>query len=121
MPRQNLLPGVTAGGSEPMVVFDSRRVVMRARHIAIARDVAQIALLVAVDWLFQNWPSTHIPLLDRADSLALLGIVNMLTIGHVWTSRAFPRWRARRIAATWSQTERHRFCVAPPTRRRPVV
>src|ERR1043166_2613834 len=94
MPRQKLLPGVTAGGSEPMVVFDSRRGVARARRVAIARDVAQIALLVCVDWLFQNWPSTHIPLLDRYDSLVLLGIVNAITIGHVWACRAGPRFRA---------------------------
>jgi hypothetical protein len=121
MPRQNLLPGVTTGGSAPMVVFDSRRVVVRARRLAIARDVAQVALLVAVDWLFQNWPSTHIPLLHRADSLVLLGIVNVVTIAHVWAARAFPRWRARRISTTWSLSERHRFCVAPPIRRRPVA
>jgi hypothetical protein len=92
-----------------MVVFDSRRVVVRARRLAIARDVAQIALLVAVDWLFQNWPSTHIPLLDRIDSLTLLGIVNMVTIAHVWACRAVPRWRAYRISATWCARERERF------------
>ena len=89
-----------------MVVFDSRRVVWRARRLAIARDVAQIVLLGGVDWLFRTWPSTHIPLLDRTDSLVVLGIVNALTIGHVWASRAFPRWRARRIAATWCSSER---------------
>jgi hypothetical protein len=109
MPRRILLPGVTAGGSEPMVVFDSRRVVWRARRLAIARDVAQIVLLGGVDWLFRTWPSTHIPLLDRTDSLVVLGIVNALTIGHVWMSRAVPRWRAERIAATWNSRERERW------------
>ena len=114
MPRQNFLPGVTAGGSEPMVVFDSRRVVVRARRMAIARDVAQVVLLACVDWLFQNWPSTHIPLLSRNDSLMLLGIVNLVTIAHVWATRALPRWRARRIAVTWSASEQRRAGFSPP-------
>ena len=92
-----------------MVVFDSRRVVWRARRLAIARDVAQIVLVGGVDWLFRTWPSTHIPLLDRTDSLVVLGIVNALTIAHVWMSRAVPRWRAERIAATWSLRERERW------------
>ena len=89
-----------------MVVFDSRRVVWRARRLAIARDVAQLVLLAGVDWLFRTWPSTHIPLLDRTDSLVVLGIVNALTLGHVWMCRAIPRWQAARIAATWSSRER---------------
>ena len=101
-----------------MVVFDSRRVILRARRMAVARDVAQVVLLACVDWLFQNWPTTHIPLLDRADSLVLLGIVNAAAVAQIWATRAVPRWRARRIAATWSVSERRRFCVAPPTRRR---
>jgi hypothetical protein len=92
-----------------MVVFDSRRVVQRARRIAFARDGAQIVLLAGVDWLFRNWPSTHIPLLDRSDSLVLLGIVNIVALAHVWACRAFPRWRAGRIAATWSAKERARW------------
>jgi hypothetical protein len=97
-----------------MVVFDSRRVILRARRMAVAHDVAQVALLASVDWLFQNWPSTHIPLLGRIDSLVLLGIVNAATIAHIWASRAVPRWRARRISATWSPTERRRAAFTPP-------
>ena len=92
-----------------MVVFDSRRVVVRARRLAIARDVAQVVLLASVDWLFQNWPSTHIPLLSRNDSLVLLGIVNAATVVHIWAIRAIPRWRAYRISATWSPRERARW------------
>jgi hypothetical protein len=118
MPRQNFLPGVTAGGSEPMVVFDSRRVVARARRMAIARDVAQVVLLACVDWLFQNWPSTHIPLLSRNDSLMLLGIVNLVTIAHIWACRAVPRWRAHRIAMTWCARERERLTTSLSVSRR---
>ena len=91
-----------------MVVCDSRRVVVRARRVAMARDAAQIVLLASVDWLFSNWPSTHIPLLSRTDSLVVLGIVNMLIIGHVWLVRALPKWSTRRIAATWCTREKER-------------
>ncbi|HEX7190947.1 MAG TPA: hypothetical protein VF381_05170 [Thermoanaerobaculia bacterium] len=101
-----------------MVVFDSRRVIVRARRMAIARDVAQVMLLAGVDWLFQNWPSTHFPLLQRGDSLVLLGIVNVATIAHVWACRAFPRWRARRISETWSAHERERLMSSVSVSRR---
>ena len=100
-----------------MVVFDSRRVILRARRMAVARDVAQIALLACVDWLFQNWPSTHIPMLGRGDSLVLLGIVNAVTIVHIWAIRAVPRWRALRISATWCARERNRFTSLSVSRR----
>jgi hypothetical protein len=92
-----------------MVVFDSRRVIQRARRMAVAHDVAQVLLLACVDWLFQNWPTTHIPLLGRGDSLALLGMVNAAMIVHIWATRAVPRWRAHRISATWCARERDRF------------
>ena len=91
-----------------MVVFDSRRVVVRARRLAIARDVAQVVLLAGVDWLFSNWPSTHIPLLSRSDSLVVLGIANIGIITHIWLVRALPKWSTRRIAATWCDGERER-------------
>ena len=75
-----------------MVVFDSRRVILRARRMAVARDVAQIALLACVDWLFQNWPSTHIPLLGRGkvrdlyaldDALLLVASDRISAFDHV--------------------------------------
>ena len=113
MPRRDtLLPGVTAGGCEPMVICDSRRVVARARRVALARDIAQCVLLAGVDWLFSNWPSTHIPLLSRSDSLVVLGIANIAMIGHLWLVRVLPRWSTRRIAATWCATERERVTRA---------
>lgn len=92
-----------------MIVCDSRRIVVRARRLAMLRDSAQLVLLAGVDGLFQNWPSTHIPLLSRGDTLVVLGIVNFVTIAHVWASRAWPRWNARRIATTWCVSERKRF------------
>ena len=95
-----------------MVVCDSRRVVARARRVAAARDAAQIVLLAGVDWLFSNWPSTHIPLLSRSDSLVVLGIVNGALFAHLWLSRALPKWSTRRIAATWCLRERARVSSA---------
>jgi hypothetical protein len=103
-----------------MVVCDSRRVVARARRIAALRDAAQIVLLAGVDWLFSNWPSTHIPLLSRGDSLVVLGIVNVLIITHVWLTRAVPKWKTRRIASTWCDQERARVMEDRRSRLSPV-
>ena len=99
-----------------MVVCDSRRVVARARRVAMARDAAQLVLLAGVDWLFSNWPSTHIPLLGRSDSLVVLGIANLLIVAHVWLVRALPKWSTRRIAATWCAREQTRIAI-PASRR----
>jgi len=92
-----------------MVVCDSRRVVARARRVAMARDAAQFVLLAGVDWLFSNWPSTHIPLLSRSDSLVVLGIANAALLAHVWLARTLPKWSTRRIATTWCASERARL------------
>lgn len=100
-----------------MVVCDSRRVVARARRVAAARDAAQIVLLAGVDWLFSNWPSTHIPLLSRGDSLVALGIVNAALVAHVWLMRALPKWSTRRIAATWCAREREWVTSSSPSAR----
>jgi hypothetical protein len=100
-----------------MVVCDSRRVITHARRVAMARDAAQIVLLAGVDWLFSNWPSTHIPLLSRGDSLVVLGIANLLLISHVWLMRALPKWSTRRIATTWCARERARVTLSSSSAR----
>lgn len=105
----HLLPGVRETEVPPRVVFDSRRVIVRARRYALLRDTAHLLLVAAVDWMFVRWPSTHVPLLDRHDSLAVLGALNGLLLGYVWVVRMLPRWSARRIAATWCISERSRF------------
>ena len=99
-----------------MVVCDSRRVVARARRLALARDAAQIVLLAGVDGLFSKWPSTHIPLLSRSDSLVVLGIANLLIFAHIWLVRAIPKWNTRRIATTWCAQERTRTAVISASR-----
>lgn len=109
MTRDLLLPGVTTSAVPPAVVCDTRSEIARARRRAIARDVLQIALLVGVDTLFVQWPLAHIPGLERESSLAIVRMLNMALIAHLWLERALPRWTARRIASTWCRREQRRF------------
>jgi hypothetical protein len=109
MPTSELLPGVTTRECPPQVVCDARRAIRSARRRALARDVVQLALLVAVDYLFVRWPDARMPFANRGESLALLELVNGFILTHVALVRALPRWSARRIAATWCLTERRKF------------
>lgn len=108
MAKSPLLPGVTAAATPPAVVVDAHAAIRRARRRAIARDVFDVAILLFVDWLFLRYPHTHIPLLDRAHTLGLLLVVHALFVTHAAAARALPRWRARRVAATWCPAERMR-------------
>lgn len=117
MERQPLLPGVSAEPCPPAVVFDSRRAVRRARIRAAVIDGAQLALVGGVDWLFLHFRHTHVPLLDRAHSLAILAAVNVLLVAYIVLARTFPRWRAKRVAHTWTPAERARFAQALNARR----
>ena len=107
--RHSLLPGVLDVHTAPAVVFQSRRVVARARRRAAFRDMFDLLLLAGVDGLFLRWPRAHVPALDRAHSLLLLAAVNALLVVYVWLARALPRWTARRVATTWCIAERSRF------------
>lgn len=109
MARRELLPGVSADGCPPDVVIDSARVIVRARRRAAACDCAQFLLVAAIDWLFLRWPYAHVPLLDRDASVFIVALLNSLLVTHVIVTRTFPRWSARRIAATWCLSERARF------------
>ena len=109
MAKSPLLPGVTAAVPPPAVVIDAHAAIRRARFHAIVRDAFDVALLVCVDVLFLRYPHTHIPLLSREDTVGLLLLVHALFIAHAWAARAFPRWRARRVAATWCAAERMRL------------
>jgi len=107
--RPNLLPGVSDARTPPAVVFQSRKVIAKARRRAAARDVLDLLLLFCVDGLFLRWPMAHVPGLDRADSLLLLAAINVMLIGYIWVVRALPRWTARRVAATWCVAEQSRM------------
>ena len=106
--RCSLLPGVRDAETPPAVVIDSRRVIVRARRRAAVRDVLDLVLLLCVDGLFLGWPRAHVPMLGRHDSLLALLALNASLVVLLWLVRAFPRWRARRIAATWCASERAR-------------
>lgn len=93
------------------MVCDAREAIRLARRRAIVRDVLAVILLAAVDYLFAHFPSTHVPGLDRRQSLTLLGAMNGAMLVHLWLARALPRWTARRIAGTWCRTEQQRFFV----------
>ena len=107
--RRSLLPGVRDAGTPPAIVVDSRVVIARARRRAALRDVLDLVLLLCVDGLFLGWPRTHVPLLGRSDSLLVLLALNAATIAFVWLTRALPRWRATRVAETWTAAERSRY------------
>ena len=109
MSRKHLLPGVTTPDCPPSVVCDSRASIRSARFRAAARDVAQVIFLIGVDYLFVRWPSAHLPFANREHSVTIVAAVNAMSITWLLLSRLMPRWRARRIAATWSVSERRRF------------
>jgi hypothetical protein len=109
MPRRELLPGVTADSCPPAVVCDAHAAIRKARRRAIARDVAQIVLIACIDYLFVRWPESHIPGLNRLQSFIALEAINALILADIWITRALPAWTARRIAATWSRSEREKF------------
>ncbi len=109
MGRQKLLPGIESPECPPSVVCDSRASIRRARIRATVRDFLQVVFLISVDYLFIRWPSTHLPFTDRHTSVLLVAAANAASLTWLWLSRVAPRWSARRIAATWSASERRRF------------
>jgi hypothetical protein len=118
MEKHYLLPGVSPEVPSPNVVFSSSRVIRRARVRAALRDALDLVLLTAVDWLFVRWPYARVPLLTRDNSLRLLVVLNLVLIGYLWIARTFPRWRARRVAATWCHDEQVRLTSSLQSRER---
>ena len=109
MPTRELLPGVTSDSCPPEIVCNAHNEIRKARRRAIARDVAQVVMLAAVDILFVHWPESRMPFLDRAHSLTILRTINALIVADLWLTRAVPRWTAKRIASTWCKAEREKF------------
>jgi len=104
--QRTLLPGVSGTRPAPDVVFQSRRVITSARRRAALRDAFDFLLLLGVDGLFLRWPHAHLPLLARDATMLTLAAVNLLLLFWIWSARSLPRWRARRVAATWNHVER---------------
>jgi hypothetical protein len=109
MARRDLLPGVRTDSCPPRVISDCRREIVRARRRATTCDIAQLMLLVGVDWMFARWPFAHVPSMDRKDSMLVLVGLHALVVTQMALTRMFPRWSARRIATTWCLRERARF------------
>ena len=110
MPKTELLPGVTSSSCPPRVVCDAKATIRKARRRAIARDVVQIALLLAVDYLFLRWPESRIPLLGREQSLRVIELANFAVMAHLWWIRVLaPKITARRMMLTWSRAEQKKF------------
>jgi len=108
---ENLLPGVLAGKPLRPVIIDGNREIRRARIRAGLRDLFDLTTLLLVDYLFASWPHTHVPFLTRHDSLVILVSANFLFVAWAFIARNLPRWRAQRIATTWSSSERTRFAA----------
>lgn len=72
------------------------------------RDAIDILFLVGLDAFFFLWPAARIPTMSRGASAVLLIVVHALVITHMITSRIFPKWRARKIASTWSEAEKNK-------------
>ena len=115
MPTRELLPGVTAASCPPSVVCDAHAALRRARQRAYVRDAIMLSLLIAADALFIHWPEARLPFANRGQSLTLLWAMNALLLTDLWLVRALPRWWARRIAATWSRSEREKFLSQRPS------
>jgi hypothetical protein len=107
--RRDLLPGVSQTGAPPAVSCESRRIIVSARRRAAFRDTFDLLLLGAVDGLFLRWPHAHVPSLGRDQTAVIVAAANALVITYMWSARTFPRWRARRVASTWSMSEQNRF------------
>ena len=108
------LPGVTPperdlDPGEPSRHANAGAEVLSARRAATFRDVFDSAILFALDLVVVTWPEARIPLMSRRDSIGALILFHVLFLGYCLLSRKLPRWRARRIAATWSPAERSRF------------
>jgi len=109
MPKDELLPGVASAACPPRVVADAHDAIRSARRRSLVRDGLHLGLLIAVDWLFVHWADSRMPFLGRHASLSVLRVMNLGIFAHIWLARAMPKWTARRIAATWSRSEREKF------------
>jgi hypothetical protein len=108
--RRSRLPGV--GGPEragPRHVHSPARDFAAARRRAAVRDLIDIGVLLAVDVLFLWWDSARMPFMTRDTSLWVLLFLHVLVIAGWLRTRFYTPWRARRIARTWSDSERERF------------
>lgn len=112
MREREHLPWVSGpDGTPPRVSFDARGFIRSARRRAFLGDLIDVSLLLVVDLLVASWAGARFPFFTRADSLAILVLLNVALIGSFWLRRRVNQWRARRVAATWTNSERERVSL----------
>jgi hypothetical protein len=110
--NDRLLPGVSQTAVPPSVSMRNLAVtVEQARYDRFVRDAVDVLLLLLVDTLFLAWPTSHIPFLSRELSGAILVAAHVGLIAHFVVTRSLPRYRAQRIAQTWSATEQSKVRI----------
>ena len=106
----DLLPGASGPKTTPpRSNYKPHEQLRQARRAASIHDTIDTVIFVAVDAMFLLWPRAHIPFFSRRASLLILLVANILLISFWVRTRLVPRWRAKRIAATWTDEERTRF------------
>ena len=104
-----MLPGVSPDPVWPRIRCSSRPTIVRARRIAVLREVMQLALLFAVVLLFRARNEVRLPFATRSALLTVLILAGVAIVLHIALSHVVPKIRARQIASTWSERERQRL------------
>ena len=108
----DLLPG--AGSREtalPNVRTNATETIRKARLRADLSDLADLVLLIAVNFLFLRWEASHVPFLSRDLTLLILLAVNGSYIISWALTRVAPVMKARRVSSTWSREERKKVRI----------
>ncbi|HEU5162526.1 MAG TPA: hypothetical protein VFV54_05235 [Thermoanaerobaculia bacterium] len=111
MPESNLIPGVEGPRHSAVNARQLEIERQRARRRESVEELLDCAVLIVVNLVFLLWSEAKVPFLDRDTTMIVLLLANLFTIGSYVRSRVLPRWKARRIAATWSAAERERFAA----------
>ncbi|HSN68005.1 MAG TPA: hypothetical protein VLV48_02090 [Thermoanaerobaculia bacterium] len=109
MTESNLIPGVKGPRRSAVNARQLEAERQRARRRESVEELLDCAVLIVVNLVFLLWSEAKVPFLDRDTTMVLLLLANLFAIVSYFRSRVFPRWKARRIAATWSAAERERF------------
>lgn len=107
--QRDLLPGVEGPEPRRVTAADFERDLLAARRRTAAEELLDCAMLILINVMFLMWPHAEIPLLDRQGTLVLLLLVDFGFVAAYVHARFVPRYRARRIATSWSAAERARF------------
>lgn len=103
------LPGTARSLERDRSAVDTASEIRRARLRQDVSDLSDLALLIGVNLLFLFWESAQIPFLGRDLSMMLLLGLNAFYVGSWIVARVVPLLRARRIATSWSESERARL------------